>query len=398
MSVRESERSGPSRRGWLRAAAGAVAAGTVGASDPWGARRHPAWAAEAEARTALIVRSHRPLDLETPVEVFDRFLTPNHLFFVRSHFGAPAISLGPWTLHIRGLVERPLSLGLDDLSAMEEVTAPALLQCSGNGRAYYTPAIPGIGWDRGAVGNAEWTGVRLADLLGRAGVKIPEGHVHLLGADAPPSIKTPMFLRSIPLSRALDPGTLVAFRMNGEVLPPLHGGPLRLIVPGWAGNHWIKWLRSITIAREEAPGFYQQTGYKMPKVAAPPGVELKPPDLVPVTTMPVKSLIARPTAGARLQAGRHEVRGVAWTGPGHVTRVEVTAGPDAPWHEAVLLNDGRPGTWRLWRWTWDAPRPGRYQIRVRATDSEGQTQPVSSPWNRSGYLWNGIDTVECEVT
>jgi sulfite oxidase len=386
---------GTSRRGWLRTAAGALAAG--GLSGPWGGLEHRGWAEEGGGDKSLIVRSRRPLDLETPVEAFDRFLTPNDRFFVRSHFGAPAVSLAPWRLAIRGLVERPLALGLDDLAGMETVTAPVLLQCSGNGRSHFSPAIPGVGWDRGAVGNAEWTGVRLADLLKRAGLKLDQGHVHLVGADAPPSIKTPPFFRSIPLARALDPGTLVATRMNDEPLPLLHGGPLRLVVPGWAANHWIKWLRAITVAREEAPGFYQQTAYRMPKVPAPPGADLKPSDLVPVTTMPVKSLIARPAVGAPLKAGRNEIRGVAWTGEGHVTRVEVATGPDGPWHTAILLNDDRPGTWRLWHWTWDAPGPGRYQLRARATDSAGQTQPETSPWNRSGYLWNGIDTVDCEV-
>jgi DMSO/TMAO reductase YedYZ molybdopterin-dependent catalytic subunit len=185
--------------------------------------------------------------------------------------------------------------------------------------------------------------------------------------------------------------------MNGEPLPLLHGGPLRLIVPGWGGNHWIKWLRAIHVSREESPGFYQQTGYKMPKVPTPPGVDLKPTDVVPLTTMPVKSLIARPMEGARLKPGHHEIRGVAWTGVGHVTRVEVAIGADGPWKAATLLNDERPGTWRLWRLTWDAPRPGRYQIRARATDSAGEVQPETTHWNRSGYLWNGIDTVDCEV-
>ena len=148
--------------------------------------------------------------------------------------------------------------------------------------------------------------------------------------------------------------------MNGEPLPLLHGGPLRLVVPGWAGNHWMKWLRTITVAREEAPGTYQQTGYRMPKVPTPPGVDLKPADLVPLTTMPVKSLIARPIAGARLAAGRVEVRGVAWTGTGHVTGVEVATGRDGPWQPATFLNDARPGTWRLWRCTSGRPpRPAR---------------------------------------
>jgi DMSO/TMAO reductase YedYZ molybdopterin-dependent catalytic subunit len=326
-------------------------------------------------------------------------LTPNDLFFVRSHFGPPAVSLGPWRLEVRGLVERPLALSLADLGRMELVEAPAVLQCAGNGRAFFSPPAPGLPWERGGVGNASWGGVRLADLLRKAGLKVnpAEGHVHLLGADAPPSIKTPVYLRSIPLERALDPSTLIATRMDSDPLPLLHGGPLRLIVPGWAGNHWIKWLRTITVAREEAPGTYQQSGYRMPKVPTPPGVDLKPSDLIPLTTMPVKSLIARPTAGARLPAGKIEIRGVAWTGLGHVTGVEVATGRTGPWRPATFLNEARPYTWRLWRFTLDDARPGRLELRARATDSSGQTQPDVTPWNRSGYLWNGIDTVECEV-
>ena len=386
-----------SRRGWLRtAAAGASALG--GLAGPWGDRSRWAGAAEAGAGPSMIVRSSRPLDLESPVEVFDQFLTPNDLFFVRSHFGSPAVTLGPWRLEVRGLVRQPIALGLDDLAAMEQVEAPAVLQCAGNGRANFQPTIPGVGWDRGAVGNAEWSGVRLADLLRRAGLEPGDGHVHLLGADAPPSIKTPAYLRSIPIARAMEPDVLVATRMNGEPLPVLHGGPIRLVVPGWAGNHWLKWLRTISVAREEAPGTYQQAGYRMPKVPAPPGAVLKPDDLVPVTTMPIKSLIARPTAGARLAAsGPIEVRGVAWTGEGHVTKVEVAIGPDGPWHPADFLNEPLPGSWRLWRWDWEGARPGRARLRVRATDSNGRVQPEASPWNKSGYLWNGIDVVECEV-
>ena len=389
---------GASRRAWLRAAVTlGVGSGIGGLSERWGGIGRVGRAADNGAEPSLIVRSRQPLDLETPVEVFDRFLTPNDLFFVRSHFGAPAVGLGPWRLEVRGLVERPLTLGLDDLSAMDLVSAPGVLQCTGNGRSFYSPTIPGVGWGRGAVGNAEWSGVRLVDLLRRAGLKLDEGHIHLFGADAPPMLKTPPYYRSIPLSKALDPGTVVALKMNGEPLPLLHGGPLRLIVPGWGGNHWIKWLRAITVSREEAPGFFQQSGYKMPKVPAPPGADLKPTDLVSVTTMPVKSLIARPMANARLAVGRNEVQGVAWTGEGHVDKVEVATGPNDPWQAATLLNDARPGTWRLWKWTWNAPRPGRYQLRVRATDSNGRTQPETTSWNRSGYFWNGIDTVDCEV-
>ncbi len=372
--------------------------GLVGAIMPGWLGRVAARGDDLAAQAGLIVRSSMPLDAETPVEAFDRFLTPNHLFFVRSHFGPPATTLSPWKFEVDGLVDRPASMSLDDLrSRFETVTLPAVLQCSGNGRAYFKPTIAGVGWDRGAVGNAEWTGVRLIDLLNQAGIKPDAAHVQLHGADLPPNPKTPAFFRSIPLARALDPSTIVATHMNGEPLPRLHGGPLRLIVPGWAGNHWIKWLRKVTVSRDEAPGFYQQTGYKIPKVPTPPDVMLKPSDVVPVTTLNVKSLIARPLEGATLPAGRVEVRGVAWTGDGTVEKVEVATGPDGPWQLANLEGPDQAGTWRTWTLPWDA-KPGKQTLRVRATDSNGQTQGETTPWNKSGYLWNGIDQVSCEVT
>ena len=179
-------------------------------------------------------------------------------------------------------------------------------------------------------------------------------------------------------------------------MPLLHGGPIRLVVPGWAGNHWIKWLRKITVSPDEAPGFYMQSGYKIPKVPTPPGVDLKPADLVPVTTLNVKSLIARPLEGATLAPGRSEVRGVAWTGSGVVKSVEVQAVPGGPWSPARLEGEPKPGTWVAWTFAWDA-QPGRQTLRARATDSLGEVQPEVTPWNRSGYLWNGIDQVTCEV-
>jgi DMSO/TMAO reductase YedYZ molybdopterin-dependent catalytic subunit len=355
--------------------------------------RGRAEASEAE----LIVRNSRPADLETPVTALDGRITPNRMFFVRSHLSTPAVGLGPWGLQVGGSVDHPRELSLDDLKGLEQVTVPGVLQCAGNGRAFFRPRLPGVQWERGAVGHAEWTGVRLSDLLAKAGLKRGVAHVHLLGADAPPSPKTPAYLRSIPIERALDPSTIVATAMNGEPLPFLHGGPIRLVVPGWTGNHWLKWLREITVSHEEAPGTYQQTSYRIPKAPAPPGAALKPSDLVPLTFMNVKSLITYPAEGAVLRPGRHEVRGVAWTGPGHVTSVEVATGSRGAWSAADVKGDERQGSWRTWIARWEASRPGTYTLRARATDSQGQTQPEVTPWNRSGYLWNGIDQVTCEV-
>ncbi len=239
------------------------------------------------------------------------------------------------------MLERPGTLGPEDWDDYEQVTLPAVLQCSGNGRGFFTPKLSGVPWAKGGVGNAEWSGVRLRDVLQRAGIKPGAAHVHLLGADPPPNPKTPAFLRSIPLDRAMADDTILATRMNGEPLPVLHGGPLRLVVPTWTGNHWIKWLRWVRVEREEAPGFYMQVGYRIAPEDAPPGAELKPEDLVPLTTMNVKSLFARPSVGAVLPSGRQQARGVAWTGRGLVDRVEVQIDDDPQWRPATLEGPAR---------------------------------------------------------
>lgn len=384
------------RRSWLKqAASGLVAAGL------WPVRgRAAAGEPAVEVPDGLIIRNRRPLDLETPVAALDSWLTSTDAFFVRSHLGEPAQGLFPWSVDVRGMVDKPLALGPDDWKGFEPHTVTAVLQCSGNGRAFFRPRMPGVAWERGAVGHAEWSGVRLADVLARAGLKQGAAHVHFLGADSPPSPKTPAFLRSIPLEKALHPDMLLVTRMNGCSIPPLHGGPVRLMVPGWTGNHWIKWVRWITVAQDEAPGFYMQTAYRMPKTPAPPDAVLKPSDLVPVTAMNVKSLITWPAEGAKLIAGRHEVRGVAWTGDGHVERVDVALGKgdERKWRPAELVDEARPWSWRRWRCSVEVSAPNPVTISARATDSNGQTQPESTPHNKSGYLWNGIDRVSCEAS
>ncbi|MFO0911284.1 MAG: sulfite oxidase, partial [Isosphaeraceae bacterium] len=345
---------------------------------------------QAAAKAGLIVRSRRPLDLETPVADLDGWVTPNDRFFVRSHFGSPAITRAPWKIALEGLLDRPGSLKLDELDRFEGVRIPAVLQCSGNGRAFFKPLIPGVAWERGGVGQADWTGVRLADVLRDAGIQSGAAHVQFLGSDGPPSPKTPAWHRSLPIERALDPSTLLATHMNGEPLPVLHGGPVRLIVPGWGGNHWMKWVRNITVSRQEADSFYMQTAYKMPIRPAGPGAVVPPEELRPVTWLNVKSLITHPLQGSKHSPGSIEIRGVAWTGQGTVDRVEVASGSGDHWSPAELIDAPRAGAWRRWKATLDLRAPGEASLRARATDSTGATQPVITPWNKSGYLWNGI--------
>ncbi|MDG3004721.1 sulfite oxidase [Paludisphaera mucosa] len=388
------------RRGFL----GTVWGGMLGAGGlAGGLGRAASPSARADEASAgvdrrMIVRTERPLNLESPSAALDSFLTPVPEFFVRSHHGAPAIGLRPWEVVVEGLVERPLKLSLADLEAMASTTIPAVLQCAGNGRGLFRPRMPGLVWERGAVGHAEWAGVPLAALLERAGVRPEAAHVHFVGGDVPPTPKSPAFIRSIPVARAKAEDTLVALKMNGEPLPVLHGGPARVVVPGWGGDCWTKWIRRIVVAAEEASSFYMKTGYRIPRKPIPPGVAPDPADLVPVEWMNVKSLITWPGAGAALARGPQEVRGVAWTGEGHVVKVEVATVQDPTWREAELLDGPRQGSWRRFKLAWTPPAAGEYVLQARATDSKGEVQPEVSPWNKSGYLWNGYDRVPCTVS
>lgn len=344
----------------------------------------------------LIIRNDRPLNAETPVHLLNSEFTDSWLFFVRNHFGPPAVELRPWSVGISGLVTRPRSYSIEDLNARPLVKRTAVLQCAGNGRAFFEPAVGGVQWEYGAVGNAFWGGVRLRDLLEAAGVAAEAKHVHILGGDPPPHPKTPAFLRSIPIERAMDPSTMLATEMNGERLPVLHGGPIRLVVPGWTGNHWIKWVRAIVASTEEAPGFYQRTGYRMPKAPVPPGADVPPDDLVPVTTMNVKSLITAPRAGSSVDAGALFIQGVAWSGGRPIERVEISI-DDGAWADVVLYSSLGPYGWNRWHYRWPAV-PGKHRIRARATEKGGETQPERTPWNKSGYLWNGYHEVAFTVT
>ncbi|TAL12389.1 MAG: sulfite oxidase-like oxidoreductase [Nitrospirae bacterium] len=343
-----------------------------------------------------IIRVARPQDLETAVRDLASWITPNDRFFVRSHFGPPgAGSLTEWRLQVGGDVGRPLTLTLSDVKRFEPVTMPAVVQCAGNGRAFFRPRVPGVQWERGAVGNARWTGVRLAEVLQKAGLGAKARHVQLLGADRPLLPTVPLFFRSIPIEKAMHPATLLAYEMNGEPLPLLHGAPLRLIVPGWHGDACVKWLTHLTVQEHEAEGFYMQTAYRMPAAPVQPGAAAQ---MVPVTELVVKSLITRPLEGAVLAGETVQVEGVAFTGEGEIVRVEVSTDEGGHWSDAELVGERAPYAWRLWRYVWKGARPGRYTVWSRATDSRGRTQPMTTPWNPSGYLWNAVDAVRIGIT
>lgn len=348
----------------------------------------------------LTTRVTRPYDAETPVREFTSFLTPAHRFFVRSHFGPPspeAVSEAQWTLRVGGSVEHAREFRLADLRRMEAVTITAVVQCSGNGRAFYRPKTPGVQWERGAVGNAEWTGVRLRDLLRHCGVRDDGRHVQFQGADRPVVATVPWFIRSIPIAKAQHPDTILAYEMNGRPLPLLHGAPLRVITPGWMADSCIKWLTEITVQAEEAKGYYMQTAYRVPITPVQPGESATGPSL-PVEAMVVKSLIAAPQDGEAVRVGPVAIQGVAWGGEARVARMEVSLDEGRTWEPARLLGEEQPYAWRPWQYLWRVKAPGRYTLVCRATDTRGETQPAASPWNPSGFLWNGWDRITITVT
>lgn len=355
-----------------------------------------AWTRRSLAGDALLLHTASPQNLATPIEYFDRLITPTSVFFVRSHFGPPSLD-SRRKVRIEG-AKATIELRADELrKQFREVTTTAVLQCAGNGRALHVPRVPGIQWVHGAMGQATWTGVRLADLLAKAGVPADAAHVRLEGSDAPPGPKVPRFVRALPIARALDPSTLVAYRMNGAPLPHVHGGPLRLVVPGWSGNHWVKWLRSVRVQREEVEGFYNQTAYRMPKSPPSPGTPVKPEDTVPVSSFPVKSLISRPLDGASVASRTIEIVGVAFSGEAAIERVEITTDGGNTWARAKLEGQPGVGRWQIFRQKIELEGRGSHRVMARATDARGNSQPREPAWNPSGYHWNGWHGVTLEV-
>jgi sulfite oxidase len=355
-----------------------------------------AFARASLAEDKLLQYSGAPQDLATPLTAFDRLITPNELFFVRSHFGPPAM-LPTRRLRVTGAVRKALDLAPSDLEALPAATVTAVLQCAGNGRSLHSPRVPGVQWGQGAMGQATWTGVRLRDLLQRAGVGEDALHVHLVGADLPFKPQVPAFARSIPIARALDPQTLVAYRMNGAPLSLAHGAPLRLVVPGWAGDHWVKWLTELRLEKEEAEGFFMKTAYRMPIEPVAPGTAVPPERMKSLTFFPVKSVIARPAPNGVAKVGPQEIVGVAFAGEAAIAKVEVSVDGGKTWRRAALEGEPGPGRWQVFRFAFRAETPGPYRAVARATDGHGNAQPEVPAWNPSGYFWNAWHAVDWQV-
>jgi len=344
-------------------------------------------------RSASVVLAQQP-PITSPDSPYSRafnfaslneWITPNSEFFVRSHFGIPRLDRSPWTVSIAGAVERTRAFTIDDfvkLPAQEEVVT---LECAGNL----------VGW--GGVSNARWTGVPLGALLKGAGVLADAKEVVLVGADGGAEreaggIQIDSYARSIPLAKALDPATLIAFKMNGEALPPIHGGPLRAIIPGWYGMDSVKWLKEIVVAREPFTGFYQSRRYYEAR-----RVDGRT-ERAPLGPVRLKSQIARPINKEALQVGTAKIFGAAWCGDAEIAKVELSFDGGKDWKEARLAAERAPFAWRIWSYDWLASRAGSYEIIARAHDARGRVQPLErDPQIITPYANNWADRRIIEV-
>ena len=352
---------------------------------------------EVRGKAGMIVRSARFLDLEMPPEFFASWLTPVPHFFVRNHMHEPStLDAEGWRLSVGGEVEKPFSVSLPDLAKLEPRTVTNTLECAGNGRGFQQPKVPGVQWQRGAVGTARFAGPPLRDLLRRAGVRATGKHVMFRGLDEVPG-KVPPFIRSIPIEKAMDPDTLIATHMNGASLARHHGFPARALVPGWIGAASCKWLTEIKVLDQEFEGNFMKPGYRLPNHSISPGGDVNPEDTHPITSLGVKSVIAQPGDGSSLKSRSLNIHGAAWAGETAITRVEISVDRGTTWHAARLGAQQSRYAWRLWDYAWNAPRAGEYTIMSRATDDQGRTQPQTAAWNPSGYLFNAIDQVNIHV-
>ncbi len=312
-----------------------------------------------QAPTLRTVRSS-PVCAETPLEHQNGLLTPNHLFYLRNNFPYPTSWPG---LRVEGAVGRPSALGPTALSRFSQKRLVVTLECAGNGRSLLEPRVEGEQWGLGAVSTAEWSGTPLGEVLGKAGPSARAVEVACVGADG--------FARSLPIDAALHPDTLLVTGMNGAPLPLEHGGPLRLLVPGWYGMAAVKWLSRLEVLTEPFTGHFQTERYVI--------------DGVPVREMAVRAVITEPAAGLLLQGRSFQVGGYAWSGLGEVTRVELSDNSGATWMEAEFVEKSPPYAWTRWELEWRPRRSGSHVLLARATDSAGRLQPLQPEWNQLGY-------------
>jgi len=374
-----------------------VASGGCGAPLPSSegvASLNPEEACQQAIEAGLVVHRAHPLNCETPIPALTGgVVMPNARFYVRNHFQIPNLDPATFRLQVGGEVDRPLSLTMRDLHNLPSQTEFITLECAGNGRTLFEPAIVGEKWNLGAVSTAEWTGVPLVEVLDRAGVRASAREVLFRGADGGlvDGHTDPIrFERSLSLADAREADVLLAYAMNGEPLPLQHGYPLRLIVPGWYAVASVKWLTQIELIDRAFEGHYQTDTYwyEWTRDGAPVRE--------PVAVQRVRALIAEPGPNADLPAGDSVIRGVAWSGAAPIARVEVSVG-DGAWRDARLVGERRRHGWQWWELVAHLDTPGATTLRARATDMAGRAQPERVEWNRLGYGNNSIQQVPIRV-
>jgi len=407
------------RRTMMRLTAGALAAGGLGAISraarateksflPPGLPAGVYDSATLEAlpgKKPLIRLTDRPPNYETPVSYFTSEFTPNDAFFVRYHLaGIPEhIDTAQWKRKVGGAgITRPLELSLSELrSGFEPVEIAAVCQCSGYRRGFSEPHVPGVQWGLGAVGNALWKGVRLKDVLDRASLRAETVEIVLSGADGPVLDKTPSFAKSIPVDKALEDNTIVAYEMNGAPLPLYNGFPIRLIVPGWTATYWMKHLNSIQAVTKPFTGFWVKNAYRIP-VGKFPIIQhfltQMTPANEPITDILVNSMITAPEQGSTMRvAETAEIRDLTWDGGYGIRRVEISTDGGELWREAELGKDFGRFAFRAFRFSFTPPGAGKYQILAKASNAIGQTQAEKLIFNPAGYHNNVIGAVTVTV-
>lgn len=349
-------------------------------------------------KPGMIVHNTRPINGEFPPHLLDDDVTPSRRHFVRNNGLVPdrAVKRDPqgWTLTVDGEVNRTLQLTLADLMKLPAVTFPALIECGGNGRGLFEPKVRGNQWAQGAVGCSEWTGARLRDVLQMAGLKPSAVYTGHYGED-PPIGKAEPFSRGIPIDKAMEEHTLIAYKMNGQDLEPLNGYPVRLVVPGWIGSCSQKWLTRIWIRdRVHDADKMQGYSYRVPAHPVVPGTIPPKEDMVIATSWLIKSMITHPAADAQVRAGDTiPVRGHAWAGERKVAAVRVSTDYGMTWRDAALRPAAARYAWARFEAQVRVPEKGYHEIWAQAIDDRGQAQPFRQPWNPRGYLGNVVHRV-----
>jgi DMSO/TMAO reductase YedYZ molybdopterin-dependent catalytic subunit len=345
----------------------------------------------------LIKLTYRPPNYETPLEYLRTPLTANDAFFVRYHLaGIPEVDAATWRLAVGGDgANSQAELTFDDLKRMPSTEIVAVNQCSGNRRGLFQPHVAGVEWGYGAMGCARWKGARLKDVLDKVGIKKEAIEIVLDGADGPVFDKTPDFVKSIPVSKAMEETTLIAYEMNGEPLPHLNGFPARLILPGWTGTYWTKHLTSVRAVTKPFDGFWMKSAYRVPTGKFPLVARFISQETeanTPITEMVVNSLLTSHQDGAAVKVGKVTIGGIAWDAGYGIRTVEISIDGGNVWSSAKLGEDLGRFAFRPWSFEFSAKR-GKNTVTLRATNAIGQTQTASLILNPAGYHHNVMQTV-----